>query len=240
MTGFVILCILAVVSGFVLLGFAEEYEGNSFWRQDFKSFVASMFAVAAFVMMWFIVLIDYNTIAMKIIAMVISLWLLLTMVINAGIVSIAYVFIGLCAIGLYCENPYGVYEADKGLELRHPLTYWMTGRVEAAGDECVEYCIGARRGVDRKKDGMDIQWKVVRGLSDSAGRLHLPGICRYEDGFTECYIEFYKADLNNVEVFHLCRDDGTSARLDFLGKNTETDGYRQPVYNNDVEVNTNY
>ena len=240
MTGFIILCVLAVIVGFVLWGFSNEYEDYSPWKQDFKSVIASLIAMAIFVIMWFVVLIDYNTVAMKIVASVISLWLLMSLAGNGGFCALIYCFVGFVIVGLLHESPYQVYKTDNGLELRHPLTYWLTGRVEAVGVDSVDYRIAARRGNTAYDNGQDISEREIIGLRDSKGRIHLPGICEYKDGFTECYPEFFKADLKNVEILHLCRPDGTSVRLDYLGNDTKADNYHQPEYNNDVEVNTNY
>lgn len=223
---------MAFISGIILLYLSEQGE-----RRDEFGFKRIIAALCAFVLLGLILLIavrDLKTPLTLILTVIIVIWISLT--VWSASRSFAATFVSMSIIICIClaigDRPWNIYKTNDGFELRFPLTYWITRHADAKGIDTVSYRIRGKRGNVKYNNLSDIMYVTVNGLRDSAGRLHLPNICSYEDGYTECFVEYHKADFNNVELFHLCRPDGTSSRIDVTGKNADSEKYLQPTYYN--------
>lgn len=238
MTGFIILCSLTFITGIIILYLAERAPDID--RVGFMRFIAILCALGSLGMIIIIVTNDFRTPITAIICLILTLWIGISIWAVSESFSITFISLSLliCTAVVFGDRPYKIHKTAEGFELRHPLTYWITRYVEAKGTDSISFTIRGKRGRVEYKNLSDVLNIEVNGLRDSAGRLHLPKICSYKDGYTDCYVEYYKADFHNVEVFHLCRPDGTSSRIDVTGNNVDSEGYSQPTYYNDEVIVT--
>lgn len=234
MATFIIFCVLSFLTGIVLINIrrSEIDFGESFFERkpSGAAYFTSIGGAVVNAMLFLCAVYDFP--GGMIVVGILVLWVLITSGINGlGPVGCYIFFLALPMIPFqhWEEHPYQPFRKGDSWVLRQPATYWLTGRNEAEGTDTFSISIISRRGQVFNKP----LYATVKGLKDSAGRLHIPRVCTYADGFTDCRVEPYRGSACSVEVFRLRRPDGTVKRLDIEGKDTASPDYTPPAYNDD-------
>lgn len=220
---FIILCVLTVAIGFVQLALKESMYNNE-CHQTPGGVTATLAAILFISLVW--VCVRFAFPGARIVAWLLTAWLVFTTFANSGPRGFLYVVMGLFALVLFEQRTYVPKRTGDGWALVQPVCHMLTRTTESLGTDTFSHRLITERGAEMNTPS----YSTIYGLKDSLGRLHIPMVCDYDDGFTDCSIEYYLNNERNVQLFSLRRPDGTTKRLDFKGGDPTKKNYEQPRY----------
>lgn len=122
---------------------------------------------------------------------------------------------------------YGLKQPDEQTYMVYgKFTHWITGKVHAVGNTSSKINVIVSRGRAYNRPVKD----DVIILKDSQGSLYIPEICKFDDGYKDYEIQFYKNLSTSVNVIKLLKEDGSYVIKDFVGKDTSSSNYSTPEF----------
>lgn len=240
MNGFIIICALFAISMLILPFRYDRIAGRRANHGSYSYDSSNEFAyltvkhimfwigVVLCTLMWLCVILDLPD--MKTVAWILTgIFILFTLISEItlaeyGIAAfLMLMFIGICPSG---PGGYRPEYTESGVELRSPMTYWITRKVEKTGKDSFHFnMVGSIGRYDNSRPVTK-----VYGLRNEQGYIYIPKICDYSDRFTRLTLEPFQGNRSNVDIMHFYRNDGTEARRDKNGDNPDRDGYKQPTF----------
>lgn len=222
MIGYIIVCILTIISGVLQIVFRDDDDTISWggFGSALFSITGMFFAVSCtrtdFPSLW-----PYT--------LVICVLIIITSLTNlVGKVGLCFSFFPILITALSPE--YDVKDlGDNHYIVCGKHSYWITGKTHAVGKDLLKINVIVSRGryenTPHEKD--------IMILHDADDYIYIPTLCCYDDGYKNYEIQFFKDQETSVNVIKLIKEDGSYVLRDFYGKDVESPGYCPPDYDDD-------
>ena len=212
MNGFIIICALFAISMLILpfrydriaerrtnYGSCSYDTSNEFAYLTVKH-IMFWIGVVLCTLMWLCGLLDLPY--MKTVAWILTgIFILFTLISEITLAEygmaafLMLMFIGICPSG---PGGYRPEYTESGVELRSPMTYWITRKVEKTGKDSFHFnMVGSIGRYDNSRPVTK-----VYGLRNEKGYIYIPKICDYSDRFTRLTLEPFQGNRSNVDIMH--------------------------------------